>query len=754
MTALRHDRIIPLSRLVDGPVQDIRDAVLYLHPTDASSSHRRLWLLTDAARPRVWIDEIAFNTVQDTGETGSQPHQMRWVDMGCQHIHRARFFQLYVGGLTREQADRSLLLISTRQDYSPQGKSPADVERDLWGLARTDTGSTTLTPDHVEVGYAGPFCMTFTASTRGLPKGARIRCAIPLAWSAPQSDNPDAPGYIAVTGGTAKARIATIDERSVETHEKADVFVELVDPLPAGGTVEVTYHTERTYIYPQQFNELERDTWYRKLPPLAVAVAIDEHHPPVTPEDGSGHSLEFVPGPVCLLHLFLPGRRRQGESLHLRGTWTDRYRNVMPSGDVPDDVTYYLEDTAGGRIALPPARVDGYRVRIVLPDDLAEGVYRAVAARSDQVIARSNPMEIMSVDDPRGNIYWGEIHGHTEMSDGAGRYDELYRHAREDGCLDFAAAADHACYFSDNQWQWMQDVTNRFNAPGEFATLVGYEWAGVGSHRNMYTSRDRLKLFRGMYPPTSQLYTVYDYFHGDDEVVGGPHAPMAHGTRWIHHDPTVERFVEIYSMWGASDDRSTALAPIKTPQQCSSVLETLSQGYRLGFTGGGDCHEGHVGFSSEDPDGQGTVPHTFAVNLRYRCGMTAAVMDHLDRRSLIGALRQRQTYATTGQRVLLDFSVSGYQMGRVGTARSAACSVTVHAVGTIEVIEFICDGQVVHTVTPGKCDAQAEWHELAPILTEHYYLVRVYLSGGEQAWSTPVWLAPPAAGATKGDRIG
>lgn len=104
--------------------------------------------------------------------------------------------------------------------------------------------------------------------------------------------------------------------------------------------------------------------------------------------------------------------------------------------------------------------------------------------------------------------------------------------------------------------------------------------------------------------------------------------------------------------------------------------------------------------------------------------------------------------------MLLDFSVSGYQMGRVGTARSAACSVTVHAVGTIEAIEFICDGQVVHTVTPGKCDAQAEWHEPAPILTEHYYLVRVYLSGGEQAWSTPVWLAPPDAGATKGDRIG
>ena len=51
----------------------------------------------------------------------------------------------------------------------------------------------------------------------------------------------------------------------------------------------------------------------------------------------------------------------------------------------------------------------------------------------------------------------------------------------------------------------MQDLTNSWNAPGEFVTLVGYEWAGNQVHRNVYTARPRLRLFRGMYGPESDI---------------------------------------------------------------------------------------------------------------------------------------------------------------------------------------------------------------------------------------------------------
>jgi hypothetical protein len=182
-------------------------------------------------------------------------------------------------------------------------------------------------------------------------------------------------------------------------------------------------------------------------------------------------------------------------------------------------------------------------------------------------------------------------------SDGIGEYGELYRHAREEGCLEFAAATDHAEFFTDNAWLWMQDVTNSWNQPGSFVTLVGYETEGKQRDRNVYTSRSRLKLFRGRYPPTSSLDVVWGHFHGDENVVGGVHALLAHGVaweHWQHHDPSVERFLEIYSMWGANDFRDGPLVPdwldewiaqgiIKPPMTAN---ELLKKGAKLGFTGG------------------------------------------------------------------------------------------------------------------------------------------------------------------------
>lgn len=741
MTTLRHDRIVPLAGLTWREGSTTGDRVLYLPSRD--DRRVRLWLLTAADRPVVRIDEITFAPP----ETPPPAEQPRWVDLGCGTIHQTHFFQLRVDGITPDQAQASALLITPRLDYDPTGKPLADVERDLWGLARQDLGTTTLSPAEVEVGYAGPFTVRYVNGPVELRAGAELRLAVPGAWSVPQAENPDAPGYVEITGGDVPARVIRVDAPSVESHEKCDAFVRLDEPLRPGGQIEVTYRTDRTYIYPQTFDELERDTWYRKLPPLAVAVACSPDHPPVTPPEGSGHRLTVRPGPVARLHLFLPGRRRAGERLALRGTWTDRFRNVEPTGAIPDDVALELADVEGKPVPLSGPQSDGYRFRIDLPD-LPPGVYRARAVRSGEVIAQSNPLEIMTPGDARPCIYWGEIHGHSEMSDGAGAYDELYRHARQDGCLDFAAAADHICYHTDNQWQWMQDVTNRFNDPGRFATLVGYEWAGRQSHRNLYTSRDRLEPIRGMYPPTAHLREVYPRFHGDEEVVAGPHAPLAHGLRWTHHDPAVERFVEIYSMWGASDEHGNDLEPPQSNPQKPSVFQALAQGLRLGFTGGGDCHEGHVGLSCEDPDGQGTTPHTFAAKLLYRCGLTGACMDRLTRRELLAALRDRRTYATTGQRVLLDFAVTGFAMGRIGRADRAECAVTLHAETPIESVEFIRDGLVVDTHQPNTLDATLTWTDPAPVLGEHFYLVRVRLAGGHRAWSSPVWLLPPPPSAT------
>ncbi|MFO7956002.1 MAG: CehA/McbA family metallohydrolase [Candidatus Brocadiia bacterium] len=731
----RHDRIFPLRLLNDYPGTECLDSTFFLPRCDHTL--RRVWAQVPTSTPTISVDDVEL----EPAEVHDGPP--RWIDYGTAELP-VGFSQLRVRGLRPAERAESVLVVAEDTELSLATCSREQAERKLWGLARADAGSTTICPSRVQVGRPVSFRLRYTAGKPGLPKGARVRLTVPKGWSRPQADEATKPGFVQVTDG--EAVIEEIAD-SVESHEKVDIFCRLPEGFVPFGEFELTYSTYRTYIYPTTFHGAERRYWYSKVSPLSAAVSVGEGRPFVSLTDRNTHSLEFVPGPAERLFLFLPGRQFTSDEIVLRGTFTDHYRNVPPAEPIRRDVELWLvhgeERTLLGS---PEGHFEApHRFSLPLPE-LEPGVYRVLARLPDshEVLARSNPLEIVEDEDETERVWWGEIHGHTEMSDGCGRYDELYRHAREEGRLDFAAAADHACYHSDNQWLWMQDITNSWNEPGRFVTLIGYEWAGQQVHRNVYTSRDRLRLFRGMYEPTATIDVVWEHFEGDEQIVGAPHAPLAHGLVWEHHLPDVERFVEVYSMWGASDFRDNPLVPrfARENPRGMTVNELLQDGARLGFTGGGDCHEGHVGFSCEDPGGQGITPHTFAVKLLYRCGMTAAVMRELDRRSLLKALRNRRTYATTGARILLEFTAAGLRMGDEGMADEVECRATVHGEDVISLVEIIKDGEVAWSRRCDDEDVELTWQDPEPPTDEHYYYLHVVQDDGQMAWSSPVWVMP------------
>ena len=754
---LRHDRIIPLKDLSTYAGSEYLDMTLYL--PWSKDPERRLWLLIPQSSPTISIDDT---TLEPRRVSDGTP---RWIDYGTAELPLlaepnwalGEFYQLRIRGMAVSECADSYLVITAQLDLSLDGHSPEEAERELWGLARCDAGSTTLQPSRLTVGSAANLIVRYTAGPHGLPAGALVRFSVANAFSKPQVDDPGAPGFVSVIEADCEVSHIAV-ATSVESHEKTDIFCRLGSELAPSGGLCLRYSTDRTYIFPTDaFHETERRYWYSLLPPLAAAVALSESAPFVSLAEVNGHALEMIPGPSERLHLFLPGRRFSSEALALRGTFTDRYRNVPPTGPIDADIELWLEGDEDRMSLGSPAEhfVARHRFRIPLPR-LAPGIYRAVARRPNtrEEVARSNPLEIIPKDAGRDRIYWGEIHGHTGMSDGSGDFWELYRHAQDEGCLEFTAATDHAEYITDNQWQWMQDVTNAWNQPGQFVTLVGYETAGEQRDRCVYTSRSRLKLFRGSYLPTSELRVVWDHFHDDDQVVGGVHALVAHMINmdnWAQHDPVVERFIEVYSMWGANDSMDSPYVPhwlndwladgvFEKPGVTANEL--LKTGAKLGFTGGGDCHEGHCGFASEDPDGQGVTPHTFAVLLLFRCGMTAATIQHLDRVSLLQAVRNRRTYATTGARILLDFTVADLPMGTIGTAEEVECCATVHAVQPVQRIEIVKDGRIAWAEEFDSPDATVRWRDPAPPSGEHYYYLHVVQVDGHMAWSSPIWVRP------------
>ena len=702
----------------------------------------RLWVLTEAEEPIVRVDEHEF---RPTGEVGESEDGLRWLDLGTTDSLDARFGQLRIEGMTMREAQRSKLLFTREIDYRAGG-SLAEVEQAIFGVSRRDAGRTVLTPSRAEVGESTRFEATYTPGTQGLPEGARVRFAVPRAFSVPQDRDPQAPGYVSVQamqqdGCTVPVAIESLD-LSEESHEQVDIICLLQGRLEAEGRLVVRYQTDEMYIFPWQRNAVERPLWFAHLAPLAAAVAVDERRRWVELLPEHSHSFETVAGPAERLHLMLPGRVHADEKVFLRGVFTDRFRNVPDARGIPARVRLTIVDKAGEReLGIPRGWFEApHRFRMAL-GKVEPGLYRVRPwdTATGEMLAQSNPMVVLEKEDEQMNVYWGEIHGHTVMSDGSGGFAEAIVHARDEGGQDFAAIADHACYFTDNEWEWMQDVINTHNERGDFVTLLGYEWAGKQGHRCIYARGKRLRLFRGMCEPESTLDVVYDHFHGSEEVVAGPHHTGANG-RMEHHDASIERFIEIYSMWGASDRLGSPKAPLFPGANPLPADAWLNAGAKLGFTGGGDCHEGKSGWTPDDPQGQGSALHGFARILRYRCGLTAALMPELRRRHLIDALRERRTWATTGARILLEFEVSGVPMGEEGEADEAQVRARVHGVRDLLRLEVIRDGEIVWSEPVEGLDAKLEWDDPEPVGEGTWLYLHVIQEDGEEAWSSPVWL--------------
>jgi hypothetical protein len=80
------------------------------------------------------------------------------------------------------------------------------------------------------------------------------------------------------------------------------------------------------------------------------------------------------------------------------------------------------------------------------------------------------------------NIYWGELHGHTNLSDGTIDIDTYFRTAHDKAHLDFCALTDHDHggvgkpeLWDADKWNLIQDKVGEYNQPGSFVTILGYE---------------------------------------------------------------------------------------------------------------------------------------------------------------------------------------------------------------------------------------------------------------------------------------
>lgn len=465
---------------------------------------------------------------------------------------------------------------------------------------------------------------------------------------------------------------------------------------------------------------------------------------------------------------------RWSSELHL--TTFSPGRDEFPSAAVAPDGTVHLA-WEGQLLPRPgqemqPGDVDLYNTlgmpNVVLTAQVAlpaEGWEPAPLAPAPEEKVRAEDLEPMTPGPPprttttadgRWNIYFGDPHSHTILSDGkTGLPDQIPALSRDFLGLDFAVVSDHSemGHLQPSEYAELQLTAALFDQPGRFVSLTGWEWtAGVRYGHRVILYRDQGGTpISAAHLEGDTIEKLYEKVRREHGVMSPHHTGNATWGRWnpdAPHDEELEPNFEICSWHGRYEFYGN---PWEGRRQVPGhqYQDALRRGRHVGVMGASDTH--HLS------PGEG--------------GLTAVLAERLDRASIFDAIRGRRNYATTGARIVLEFTAGGAPMGsRIRHAGPLEMRVRVEGTSPIDRVEIVrnlvdtfaavrieqnpegLDGVFMiyepREAQGGRRLALGDMRRLSFAAVdvdepagETSYYVRVTQSDGQQAWSSPIWVS-------------
>jgi len=623
--------------------------------------------------------------------------------------------------INREEIARVLPHDTVFQDTFRTYSSPEDV--------RFATGRARIRPSsEIRVGSRQDFVIKFTVGEGGIEAGGSVKFALPRTWSQPQMDDQDDPGYVEGHCPAGQMEVGLSQWEPIEWYVTAKVHVR----LEPGDVIRLEYRN----VVVQKFPQTDWVNWRNHL---EVFVAKTPGGPYRPMEKESRYEVEILAGPPARLRVIVPARCKAGEEVAVRLAFLDEFGN--PPHEAYEGEVKLAVEPSGGEV---PATVeftkkDGNCMEVGGVKFSEEGVFLVTAETADGAVrGRSNPCDCKT-GGWKDFIYFGDTHSHTAISDSLGTPDEFFAHAKKVAGADLVAIVDHNHYESstvDRPWQkWMtpeqwaetEGAVKRWDEPGKFVTILGVEEAKTTmGHRNILYPNDEQPLNNEA--GTEELWS---FLKGKRALIVAHHT--LNGVSWDDYHPEFEKVVEIYSMWGSSEYAGNPVWD--KPVTGMSVQEILATGAKVGFTGGSDCHHGQPDVNSH--------PSRFT-NIYYKGGVTAVIVPELTREAVFSAMERRRCYATTGERIVVEFEVNGHQMGEeieVGKGEKRVVKVRVLGTGAIAMIDVVKNNANAF-VHEGEGEVEAfEWVDEAAERETDYYYVRVTQEDGAMAWSSPVWVS-------------
>ena len=401
---------------------------------------------------------------------------------------------------------------------------------------------------------------------------------------------------------------------------------------------------------------------------------------------------------------------------------------------------------AGGRVTYTPAA------------DMADGrtEVKVTATRADSKSAEFS--WFFTVGKTTYQLYFGQLHSHTQYSDGSGTLDSALSYIRslpDSANVQFVAFTDHSNYFdsknapnveaalydttlvkdsdASHSWKTYKDTIAQFNEDnaGDMVAIGGFEmtWSGGPGHINTFNtpgivSRNNSTLNNktddaGM----KAYYALLSQAEGKNSISQFNHPGTTFGNfkDFNYWDPAIDSRMYMVEV-GNGEGQIGAGGYYPSYEQ---YIMALDKGWHLAPTNNQDNHKGKWGNANDARD--------------------VILTDSFTEEGIYAAIRALRMYATEDKNLELTYTVNGLMMGSRITEVPDKLNIEVtvndpDSSDSIAKVEVVANsGKVAYTWDNA---AQLKSGKLSVTLdpSYSYYFIRVTQKDGDLAVTSPVWV--------------
>lgn len=343
----------------------------------------------------------------------------------------------------------------------------------------------------------------------------------------------------------------------------------------------------------------------------------------------------------------------------------------------------------------------------------------------------------------------GEMHGHTNLSDGRPDIDTYFTNIRDLAKLDFAVLTDHdhggvakpeLWVGSPSKWDLIKQKANEYCEEGKFSTLLGYE-------RDSYPFYNNLVLYFRDRDPDMVRGERDGEFTADElrallareDVIACPHDTYSLNSNAdflaLPLD-LITPYIEVISRGDAAEYMGNPCGAEYACCEGGFWQDALRRGARMGVIGGSDDHSGMNGRMKPN----GSYPNKFP-------GVTGVWATENTPAAIFEALRAKRTFAymmgdpdgKMGGRINIDFRVNGHYMGET-ISRPASRDLTVF-------YRVESDVSVKRVTLVKNCRNYVALSAASEVILDYHqetttdvFYLRVELADGRFGWTSPIWV--------------